>query len=81
MASCALAINRCLAFTQYYWVFDEWRQYAWLSLPLAYASLIFCFARAPIYNSVYGSWLFNAHLAYFPDEHNTVSLTKMVKLV
>jgi hypothetical protein len=68
-----LALNRCLAFTHYYWIFDEWRQWIWFTLPLAYASLIFAFAQAPIYNSIYGAWFFNPHLGYFGDEENTVS--------
>ncbi|KAI6230335.1 hypothetical protein M3Y99_01069200 [Aphelenchoides fujianensis] len=65
--SLILAVNRCLAFTHYSWIFEEWRRYVWIAAPFVYSLLIFAFARAPIWNSIYGGYFFNPHLSYFED--------------
>ncbi|KAI6230336.1 G protein-coupled receptor [Aphelenchoides fujianensis] len=70
VTSLLLSINRCLAFTPYSWVFTGKLQYVFLALPLVYSAGICAFARAPIWNSLVGAYMFNPHLGYFEDKND-----------
>jgi hypothetical protein len=51
--SLILALNRCLSFSRYKWIFTEWRQYVWIGFPVALAVGIMLFGETGAYNSVY----------------------------
>ncbi|KAI6175014.1 Serpentine Receptor, class T [Aphelenchoides bicaudatus] len=76
MTSLILAINRCLAFSKYSWIFKGfWREILWLATPPTATITVALFGQSITYNSVLGAWFFNPHLRYYADTSNTYPST------
>ncbi|KAI6209912.1 Serpentine receptor class gamma [Aphelenchoides besseyi] len=76
--SLILAINRCLAYSHYSYLFEGKKQYLWIIAPFVYSLSILLFARSPIWNSVYQAWFFNPHLSYFNDSTGVYTSTAQI---
>ncbi|KAI6171539.1 hypothetical protein M3Y97_01027600 [Aphelenchoides bicaudatus] len=71
--SLILALNRCLSFSQYKWIFTEWRQYVWIGAPIALTVGVVLFGTSGCYNSIYKGWFFDVHKSYFNDYESLYS--------
>ncbi|KAI6204330.1 hypothetical protein M3Y94_00661500 [Aphelenchoides besseyi] len=65
--SLILALNRCLSFSEYKWIFVGWRQSLWMGLPIGFTVFVVLFGSAGLYNSVWGGWFFDPHRSYYDD--------------
>ncbi|KAI6208914.1 Serpentine Receptor, class T [Aphelenchoides besseyi] len=65
--SLLLAINRCLSFSKYKYIFDGWMQYVFLLIPFTscFIDLFFCVSAS--YSPVYNAWFFDPHRGYYDD--------------
>ncbi|KAI6231343.1 hypothetical protein M3Y95_00371600 [Aphelenchoides besseyi] len=62
-----LAVNRCLSFSKYKYIFDGWMQYVFLLFPLTTCFIALFFGLSGSYSSVYNAWFFDPHRGYYDD--------------
>ncbi|KAI6170908.1 hypothetical protein M3Y97_01103600 [Aphelenchoides bicaudatus] len=69
-AAMVLALNRCLSYSKYIWIFKGRYELFWLALPFLTTSYVLLFGRFCVYSVISGAWFFNPHVDYYPDPTN-----------
>jgi hypothetical protein len=62
-----LAINRCLSFSRYKYIFDGPQQYFFMALPIGLTIYVLLFGMSASYSPVYNAWFFDPHRGYYND--------------
>ncbi|KAI6184931.1 7TM GPCR, serpentine receptor class t (Srt) family-containing protein [Aphelenchoides bicaudatus] len=65
-----LAVNRCLVFTRFSYLFTGKKEYFWLGSPIVITVLIFIVGKPGFYSSVQCAYFFSPHYDYYPDTEN-----------